>query len=99
MSTAVPVPAPTTLVTIRVPVEMKEHFEWMAQVMMRSRNHVFMEALQRYLDQEQWQLKDILDAMDEAAQEDGIPHDEVMRDAGAIVERASAARKTRREEQ
>ncbi len=99
MSTTAPTPTPTTLVSIRMPVEMKERFEWMAQVMKRSRTHVFMEALQRYLDHEQWQLKDILDAMDEAAQEEGIPHDEAMRNAGAIVERARMARKTQSEGQ
>jgi predicted transcriptional regulator len=43
----------TTLVTIRVPVAMKERFDWMARVMNRPRNYVFVEALQRYLDQEE----------------------------------------------
>ncbi len=90
---AVPITAssPTTLVTIRMPAAMKERFDWMAKVMDRPRNYVMLEALQRYLDQEEWQLKDILEALDEARQEEGIPHDEVMRDARAIVERARAA--------
>src|SRR5690242_3667787 len=90
---AVPIMAssPTTLVTIRMPVTMKERFDWMAKVMDRPRNYVVLEALQRYLDQEEWQLKDILEALDEAQREEGISHDEVMRDAWAIVERARAA--------
>ena len=90
---AVPIAAssPTTLVTIRMPATMKERFDWMAKVMDRPRNYVVLEALQRYLDQEEWQLKDILEALDEARQEEGIPHDEVMRDAWAIVEHARVA--------
>ena len=70
---------------------MKERFDWMASVMNRPRNYVFVEALQRYLDQEEWQLKDILEALDETAREEGIPHEDVMQDAWAIVERARAA--------
>jgi predicted transcriptional regulator len=83
---------PTTLVTIRMPVAMKKRFDWMARVMNRPRNYVLVEALQRYLDQEEWQLEDILEALDEAAREEGIPHEDVMQDAWAIVERARAAR-------
>src|ERR687887_2803982 len=91
MSKVARTPTPTSLVTIRVPVAMKERLDWMARVMNRPRNYVLVEALQRYLDQEEWQLKDILEALDEAAQEEGIPHEEVMREAWAIVERARAA--------
>jgi predicted transcriptional regulator len=97
MSKIAHTPAPTTLVTIRLPVAMKERFDWMARVMNRPRNYVFVEALQRYLDQEEWQLKDILEALDEAAREEGIPHEEVMQDARAIVERARAAQEARTE--
>src|SRR4051794_31687905 len=88
---------PTTLVTIRVPVAMKERFDWMARAMNRPRNYVFVEALQRYLDQEEWQIKDILEALDEAAREEGIPHEDVMQDARAIVDRARAAQEARTE--
>ncbi len=89
MSATLPTPSSTALVTIRVPAAMKERFDWMAKVMDRPRNYVFVEALQRYLDQEEWQLQDILDALDEAGQE-GIPHDDVMRDAWATIERVRA---------
>lgn len=88
--------SPTTLVTIRMPAATKERFDWMAKVMNRPRNYVMLEALQRYLDQEEWQLKDILEALDEAGQEEGIPHEEVMRDAWAIVARARAAQANER---
>jgi predicted transcriptional regulator len=97
MSKLAHTPSPTTLVTIRVPVAMKERFAWMARVMNRPRNYAFVEALQRYLDQEEWQLRDILEALDEAAREEGIPHEDVMQDARAIVERARAAQEARTE--
>lgn len=97
MSAASPATGPTTLITIRVPAAMKERFDWMAGVMKRPRNYVLVEALQRYLDQEEWQLQDILEALDEAAREEGIPHDQVMQDAWAIVERARSARVDRSE--
>ena len=92
MAVEAPTTNATTLVTIRVPVTMKERFDWMAKVLDRPRNYVFTEALQRYLDEEEWQLKDILEALDEAAREGDIPHEDVMRDARAIVERARDAR-------
>lgn len=92
MTAAAPTPNPTTLVTIRVPVAMKERFDWMAQVMDRPRNYVFVEALQRYLEQEEWQLQDILEALDEVAHDEGAPHEDVMREAWALVERARAER-------
>jgi len=95
MSTAAPASSSTTLVTIRVPAAMKERFDWMAKAMDRPRNYVFVEALQRYLDQEEWQLKDILDALDEAEQEEGVPHDDVMREAWATIERMRAAQESR----
>lgn len=94
MSAAAPTPNPTTLVTIRVPTSMKERLDWMATVMKRPRNYVFVEALQRYLDQEEWQLQDILEALDEASREEGIPHDDVMKDARAIIERARSRQPT-----
>ena len=67
MSKVAHTPTSTTLVAIRVPVTMKERVDWMARVMNRPRNYVLVEALQRYLDQEEWQIKDILEALDEAA--------------------------------
>jgi len=85
---ATPVQAPTTLVTIRIPVIMKERLDWMAKVLQRPRNYVFLEALQRYLDQEEWQLEDILAALAEAESEEGTPHEEVMREARATIARA-----------
>jgi predicted transcriptional regulator len=97
MSKVAHTPTPTTLVTIRVPVAMKVRFDWMASVMNRPRNYVFVEALQHYLDQEEWQLKDILEALDEAAREEGFPHEDVMHDAQAIVERVRAAQEAQTE--
>ena len=95
---AVAAPNPTTLVTIRLPVTMKERFNWMAKVMQRPRNYVLVEALQRYLDQEAWQLEDILAALDEAAHEEDVPHEEVMEDARALIDRAHASRAVRTDE-
>lgn len=92
MSATVPAPNQTTLVTIRVSVAMKERFDWMAKAMDRPRNYVFVEALQRYLDQEEWQLQEILEALDEAKDDEGSTHEDVMQEAWAIVERARAKR-------
>src|SRR2546429_672704 len=91
MSVPAPTPSPTTLVTLRVPVAMTERFDWMAKALRRPRNYVFVEALQQYLDQEEWQLRDIVQALDEAAQE------EVMRNAWAVVEQVRTARAARSE--
>lgn len=83
----------TTTVTLRVPVALKERFDWMAQVLNRPGDAVYLEALQRYRDQEEWQLKDILEALDEATWQEGLPHGDVMRDARALMKRARASRK------
>jgi predicted transcriptional regulator len=90
MAAAEPTAGPTTLVTIRVPTAMKERYDWMAGVLARSRNYVFVEALQRYLDEEEWQLKDILEAVAESSHDDGVAHEDVMREAWETVERARA---------
>ncbi len=91
MAATASAPNTTTLVTIRVSISMKERFDWMAKVMDRPRNYVFVEALQRYLDEEEWQLRDILEALHESAGEEDIPHEDVMRDARKIIEKARAA--------
>lgn len=89
---AEPIAGPTTALTLRVPVALKDRFDWMAQVLNRPGEAVYLEALRRYLDQEEGQLKDILEALDEAAGQEGIPHGEVMEDALAIVDRARNVR-------
>ena len=85
-------PEPTTALTLRLPVSLKERFEWMAQVLNRSDHAVYLEALRRYLEQEEGQLKDILEGLDEAAWQEGIPHGEVMEDTMAVIERARVSR-------
>ena len=47
MPVAASTPTPTTLVTIRVPVTLKERLDWMAKAMNRPCDSVFVEALQR----------------------------------------------------
>ena len=93
-----PAPEPTTLVTMRIPIAMKERIDWMAKAMARSRNYVMTEALQRYLDQEEWQLQDILEALEEARNEEGMPHEDVMRDARALLDQARGERTARPEQ-
>jgi len=92
---AAPAVTPTTLVTIRVPVAMKERLDWMAKAMQRPRNYVFLDALRRYLDQEEWQLEDILAALSEAEHEEGTPHEAVMQEARSLIERARTGHATR----
>jgi len=95
MTTIAPAPNATTLLTMRVPITMKERFDWMAKVMDRPRNYVLVEALQRYLDEEEWQLKDILEALHDSSGEEDIPHEDVMRDARELIERARGAQTDR----
>jgi predicted transcriptional regulator len=71
--------ATTQNVTVRMPSEVTEKLERIAERLDRSRNWVINEAIERYLDVYDWQMARIAERLDQA--EHGgtfAPHDQVM---------------------
>ena len=56
----------STAISVRLSDEMKERLDSLATIVGRSRNHVILDALQRYLDEEAWQLEEIRAGLAEA---------------------------------
>ena len=69
--------AVTTAISIRLNEEMRQRLDGLAEIVGRSRNHVIVDALQRYLEDEAWQLEEIRAGMDEADAGDFATPDEV----------------------
>jgi len=60
----------TAVLTLRVPQEIKERLDKLAQTTQRSESFLAVEALARYLDMETWQIGEIERAIAEADQGD-----------------------------
>lgn len=56
----------TTTLTLRVPAEVKEQLDRLANVTHRSKSYLAGEAIQQYLDLEAWQIGEIQQALKEA---------------------------------
>lgn len=69
--------ATTTAISIRLSAEMRQRLDDLAGIVGRSRNHVIVDALQRYLEEEAWQLEEIRAGMAEADANDFATPDEV----------------------
>ncbi len=66
--------------TVRVKPDTRSRIETLARVTRRSKSYVIEEALEAYLDVNEWQIKGILEALTEADSQDAIfvDHDEVL---------------------
>jgi predicted transcriptional regulator len=56
----------TTTLTLRVPTEMKERLDKLANATRRSKSYLAGEALRQYIDLESWQISEIQQAVKEA---------------------------------
>ncbi|WP_310453002.1 ribbon-helix-helix domain-containing protein [Sulfuritalea sp.] len=56
----------TTTLTLRVPKEMKERLDMLADATHRSKSYLAGEALRQYIDLEAWQIGEIQQALKEA---------------------------------
>jgi predicted transcriptional regulator len=56
----------TTTLTLRVPTEMKERLDKLAEATHRSKSYLAGEALRQYIDLEAWQIGEIQQALKEA---------------------------------
>jgi RHH-type rel operon transcriptional repressor/antitoxin RelB len=67
----------TTVLTFRVPVEVKRQLDALAESTQRSKSWLAGEALKQYLDLEAWQIGEIRQALTEADAGDFATDDEV----------------------
>ncbi|MDO9450707.1 MAG: CopG family ribbon-helix-helix protein [Rugosibacter sp.] len=67
----------TTTLTLRVPSEMKEQLDKLANATHRSKSYLAGEAIRQYLDLEAWQIGEIQQALKEADANDFASDDEV----------------------
>jgi predicted transcriptional regulator len=67
----------TTTLTLRVPSEMKEQLDKLADATHRSKSYLAGEAIRRYLDLESWQIGEIQQALQEADANDFASDEEV----------------------
>lgn len=67
----------TAVLTVRVPAEMKDRLDKLADVTHRSKSYLAGEAIRQYLDLEAWQIGEIQQAIHEADAGDFASDDEV----------------------
>jgi RHH-type transcriptional regulator, rel operon repressor / antitoxin RelB len=68
---------PSTTFTVRVEAEVKERLEKLAKCTGRSRSSLAAEALNAYIDVNEWQVAGVQRAMASLDRGDGVPHQEV----------------------
>ena len=67
----------STTVTVRVASDVKKRLEKLAKSTGRTRSYLAAEALNAYLDVNEWQVAGIKKAMESLDRGEGIPHGEV----------------------
>lgn len=67
----------TTTLTLRVPTEMKEQLDKLADATHRSKSYLAGEAIRQYLELEAWQISEIQQALKEADANDFAANEEV----------------------
>jgi predicted transcriptional regulator len=85
-------PATTANFSIRLPQETKEKIDTLARAMGRPRNYLIAEAIERYIQEESWQIAEVQAGISEDDASLGVPHEEVVRDAYEIIHRAEEGR-------
>lgn len=77
---------PNTTITIRTDPELAGKLAAIASAMDRSRNWVIQEALRQYVDTQMWQIEGIKAAIASLDEGEGIPHEQVMAEAQALLD-------------
>jgi RHH-type transcriptional regulator, rel operon repressor / antitoxin RelB len=67
------------VITIRIEHDIKERLEKLAQATAHSRSFLAAEAIRCYLDQQAWQVEQIIDGLEEAEVGKHVEHEKVVR--------------------
>jgi RHH-type rel operon transcriptional repressor/antitoxin RelB len=81
-------PSPTANFSIRLPIETREKLDALAKAVNRPRNYLIVEAIERYVEVEAWQVAQILAGLAELDAGEGIPHEQVMREMEEVIRQA-----------
>ncbi|MDO3377760.1 CopG family ribbon-helix-helix protein [Geoalkalibacter halelectricus] len=65
-------------VSFRLPADTRERIERLARATRRSRTFVIEEAINRYLDLNEWQIAEIEQGLEEARTGKVVPHEEIV---------------------
>ncbi len=87
-------PATTANFSVRLPKETKEKIDALARALGRPRNYVIVEAVERYIAEEAWQIEEIQAGIIEDDADLVVPHDDAMRaayDAISAIEKRRAS--------
>jgi predicted transcriptional regulator len=66
MSAIIPQDSPTRTLNVRVPLDLYEQLEHLAEATARTKSFVTLEALSSYLEAQSWQVQDIQSGLAEA---------------------------------
>lgn len=83
---------PGATITIRTDPELAENIAALASAMDRSRNWVIEQALKQYVQAQMWQIEGIKAAIASLDKGEGIPHEQVLAEAEALLSEKDAAR-------
>ena len=70
---------PSTILSIRIPVVMKEQLESLAEATSRNKSYLAAKAIENYLDLHLWQVEGIKEALAEADNGKLVDHDDVVK--------------------
>ena len=81
-----------TTITFRTDPELVRKITAIAATMDRSLNWVIQEALRQYVDAQLWQIEGIKEANGSLDAGEGVPHEQVMAEAEALIAKLDSAR-------
>lgn len=85
-------PGTTANFSIRLSEETRSKIDTLAQAVGRPRNYLITEAIERYIEEESWQIGEIQAGIAEDDAGLGVPHDEVFHDAYETIRQADERR-------
>ena len=68
----------STTITIRVEQEVRDRLEGQAEIQNRSKSYLANQAIEEYLDTQEWQIEGIKKAVQSLDAGKGVPHQQVM---------------------
>ena len=87
---------PEKATTVRMDSRTLKRLDGLARARSRSRTWMIREAVDRYLDYEEWFVRQVKEGLDEVKRGDVIDHDDVVRELEAKLETPMGPRRQRR---
>jgi len=78
--------AETTTITVRIPVELRDKLDRLAEVTKRSRSYLAAEALGEFIEDELALVEDVLEGLADIEAGRFVPHDEVVAESAKMFD-------------